>query len=196
MSERELTAADWRGWAQQDFPADSWSADGPVLHAVAAGPPVDLITRERFGDFVLSFEWRLPRAGCSGVAYRVNEALGPAAQSAPAMQLRDDEHHPQGADALSSCGALSGLMAPWHDQRDIANVYYSARIVVRGSLVEHWIDDQQVVGCDLGSEDLRERIARSRFRDYHEFGRERAGHIVLQHGGTEAWLRGLRLEIL
>ena len=194
MAERELSAADWRGFARQEFPADSWNVDGPVLRAVAAGPPVDLITREAFGDFVLSFEWRLPRAGCSGVAYRVDEAKGSAAQCAPAMQLRDDEHHPQGADAATACGALAGLMAPWHDQREVANVYYSARIVVRGTLIEHWIDDTQMVGCDLASEDLRDRIARSRFRDCREFARVPSGHIVLLHGGTEAWFRRIRLE--
>jgi len=53
-------------------------------------------------------------------------------------------------------------MAPWHDQRSSANAYHSSRIVVNGTLVEYWIDERQVLGCDLASEELRERIARSR----------------------------------
>jgi Domain of Unknown Function (DUF1080) len=194
--ERELTVADWRGYAQGRFPDSSWSVDGNVLRAVAAGPRVDLITRERFRDFVLSFDWRLPRGGNSGVAYRVNEETGPAFQTGPSMQLLDDEHHQDGADALTSCGALYGLMAPWHDQRRSANAYHGSRIVVNGSLVEYWIDDRQVLGCDLGSEEVRERIARSRFRDFPQFARLREGHIVLQHRGTEAWFRRVRIEAL
>ncbi|HWE23315.1 MAG TPA: family 16 glycoside hydrolase, partial [Myxococcales bacterium] len=67
--ERELTAADWRGYAIGQFPDKAWSVDGNVLRALAAGPRVDLITRERFRDFVLSFDWRLPRGGSSGVVY-------------------------------------------------------------------------------------------------------------------------------
>ena len=193
--ERELTATHWRGYAQQQFPQSAWSVDGDVLRAIAAGPRVDLISRESFRDFVLCFDWRLPRGGSSAVAYRVSEQIGPAAHTGPALQLLDDEHHQDGADALTSCGALYGLMAPWHDQRSSANAYHSARIVVNGALVEYWIDERQVLGCDLASAELAERIARSRFRDFAQFGQLREGHIVLQHRGTEAWFRRLRIEL-
>ncbi|MBV8340744.1 MAG: DUF1080 domain-containing protein, partial [Gammaproteobacteria bacterium] len=60
---------------------------------------------------------------------------------------------------------------------------------------EYWVDEAQVIGCDLASEELRARIARSRFRDLPQFGRLDAGHIVLQHRGTEAWFRRLRIEV-
>ena len=56
------------------------------------------------------------------------------------------------------------------------------------------IDERKVLGYDLASEELRERIARSKFRDYPGFGRLEEGHIVLQHHGTEAWFRRLRIE--
>lgn len=194
MGERILTVADWRGYSVARFPHDSWSVDEDVLRAIAAGPCVDLITCERFGDFVLSFEWRLPRGGDSGVLYRVSEDLERSRQSGPELQLLDDEHHPEGANALTSCGALYGLIAPWRDQRDIANAYHRGRLVVRGTRVEHWIDDSQVLGYDLASDELRERIARSSFREYPQFARLEEGHIALQHHGTEAWYRRLCIE--
>ena len=194
MAERTLSAADWRGYGREEFPRGSWSVDGDVLRAVAQVERVDLITREPFGNFTLLFDWRLPRAGNTAVLYRVEEAAGPAAHTGPALQLLDDEHHTDGADSLTSCGALYGLMAPWRDLRSSANAYHSARIVMKGSAVEYWIDDEQVIGCDLASEELRARIARSRFRDYPQFARLTKGHIVLQHRGTEAWFRRLRIE--
>jgi 3-keto-disaccharide hydrolase len=194
--ERELAAADWRGYAQGTFPLNAWSVDGDVLRAMAAGPRIDLISRERFRDFILAFDWRLPRAGSSGVAYRVSEETGPAPQTGPALQLLDDEHHPDGADALTSCGAFHGVLAPWHDQRSSANAYHAARIIVKGSAVEYWIEERQVLGYDLASEELRARIARSRFREFAQFGRLSEGHIVLQHRGTEAWFRRVRIEAL
>lgn len=194
--ERELGPAEWRGYAQGQFPQNAWSVDGNVMRAMAAGPRIDLVSRERFGDFTLSFEWRLPRGGSSGVAYRVSEENGPAAQTGPVMQLLDDERHQDGADALTSCGALYGLMAPWHDQRSSTSGYHSSRIVLNGSAVEYWIDERQVLGCDLASAELRKRIARSRFRDFAQFAQLREGHLVLQHRGTEAWFRRLRIETL
>jgi hypothetical protein len=196
MAERALGVADWRGYGREPFPQGSWSVDGDVLHAVAQAERIDLITRERFADYTLLFDWRLPRAGSTAVLCRVQEEAGPAAHTGFAMQLLDDEHHPDGADALTSCGALYGLMAPWHDQRSSANAYHSARIVLKGSAVEYWIDDTQVIGCDLASEELKVRIARSRFRDYPQFARLPEGHIVLQHRGTEAWFRRLRIEVM
>src|SRR2546430_3285740 len=48
-----------------------------------------------------------------------------------------------------------------HDALPISNAYHSARIVVNGALVEYWIDERQVLGCDLASEELAQRIARS-----------------------------------
>jgi hypothetical protein len=194
--ERELGSAEWRGYAQGQFPQNAWSVDGNVMRAMAAGPRIDLVSRERFRDFTLSFEWRLPRGGSSGVAYRVSEENGPAAQTGPVMQLLDDERHQDGADALTSCGALYGLMAPWHDQRSSTSGYHSARIVLNGTAVEYWIDERQVLGCDLASAELKKRIARSRFRDFAQFAQLREGHIVLQHRGTEAWFRRLRIETL
>ncbi len=194
MAERELGGAQWRGYREQEFPQRAWSVDGDVLRAMAQGERVDLVTRETFGDFTLHFDWRLPRAGSTAVLCRVNEAAGPAGDSGPALQLLDDEHHAEGADALTSCGALYGLVAPWRDQRSSANVYHSARIRMHGSQLEYWIDDYQLVGCDLASEELRERIARSRFHDLPQFARLPCGHLVLQHRGTEAWYRRLRIE--
>jgi hypothetical protein len=195
MAERELGAGAWRAYREGEFPKNAWSVDGDVLHALAQGPRIDLVTRERFGDFTLLFDWRLPRAGSSAVLCRVHEDAGPAAHTGPALQLLDDEHHPDGAEALTSCGALYGLMAPWHDQRSSANTYHSARILMAGSAIEFWLDEQQVIGCDLGSEELKERIARSRFRDFTQFAQLKEGHIVLQHRGTEAWYRRLRIEV-
>jgi hypothetical protein len=194
MAERELTTADWRGYSEAQFPQGSWTLDDDVLRALAAGPRVDLITRERFRDFTLYFQWRMPRGGSSGVLYHVDEQLEHSWQSGPEMQLLDDEHHQDGANALTSCGALYGLIAPWHDQRDIANAYHSARLVVRGSRVEHWIDDTQVLGYDLESEEVKERIARGKFREWPQFALVAEGHIALQHQGTEAWFRRFRIE--
>jgi hypothetical protein len=194
MAERELTAEAWRGYLVQQFPAAAWAVDGDVLRAMAGATRVDLISRDTFGDFTLSFDWRLPRAGVTRVLCRVDEAAGPASRSGPALQLLDDEHHPEGADARTSCGALYGLLAPWRDQRRSANTYHTARIGMQGTRLEFWIDDHQMVGCDLASAELTERIAQSHFRDLPGFARRSTGHIVLQHCGTEAWYRHLRIE--
>src|SRR5438477_11731145 len=123
--ERELTATHWRGYAQQQFPQSAWSVDGDVLRAIAAGPRVDLISRESFRDFVLCFDWRLPRGGSSAFAYRVSEENVAAVHTGLALQLLDDEHHQDDAHALPSSRALYGLIAACHVQRGSAYAHHS-----------------------------------------------------------------------
>ena len=85
---------------------------------------------------------------------------------------------------------------PGQDKRAIFEPNRIVIETVNGTLIEYWMDDTQVLGCDLAGEDLRERIKRSRFRDYAGFAHSREGRIVLQHRGTEAWFRKLRIETL
>src|SRR2546429_8038729 len=96
--ERELTATHWRGYAQQQFPQAAWSVDGDVLRAIASGPRVDLISRESFRDFVLYFDWRLPRGGSSAGAYPGRGEVGAPPPTGPPPQPPGGEDPPDGAD--------------------------------------------------------------------------------------------------
>ena len=62
-----VVVAAWRGYRRPDFPSQSWGLEGDALRALPRGPRVDLISRQCFGDFDLSFEWRLPVGGNSGL---------------------------------------------------------------------------------------------------------------------------------
>ena len=192
----ELTAAAWRGYRREDFPVGSWAVEDGTLHAVTAGERIDLISRSRYRDFVLTLEWRLPVGGNSGVLYRVSEEASSSWQSGPEMQLLDDLGHPDGQNELTRCGALYGLVAPREVALPLMDVFTQARIVVRGSKVEHWLAGRQVVGCDMAAPPFMRRIAVSKFKDFPRFAREDEGHIVLQHHGTDAWFRHLRIEPL
>lgn len=69
-----------------------------------------------------------------------------------------------------------------------------ARISVRGSRVEHWLNGVRVLSCDLAEETFRARLAETKFRAFPHFARATEGHIVLQHHGTEAWFHNIRIE--
>ena len=184
----------WRGYRRPDFPVASWAVEGETLHALAGAEAVCLISRERFADFDLSVQWRLPPGGNSGLLYRVTEDWEAPWQSGPEMQLLDNTGHADGTVPATSCGALYGLIAPHEAAPCPAGIFHTARICVRGSQIEHWLNGGRVVACDLGSDDFEARIARSKFRDFPRFGRATEGHIVLQHHGTEAWFRSIRIE--
>lgn len=191
--ERYLEATDWRAFRGSDFPRDSWAVEPDALRALARGPRVDLVSLKRYADFDLSLEWRLPVGGNSGVLYRVAETAEAAWQSGPEMQLLDDSAHPDGRVPETSCGALYGLYAPREAPLCPPGLFNIARISTHGTRVEHWLNGVRVLECDLASAESRARVARSKFARFADFARLSEGHIVLQHHGTDAWFRNIRI---
>lgn len=184
----------WRGYRQTGFPQDSWAIEDEVLHARADAARVNLVSEQQYGDFDLSFEWRLRVGGNSGVLYRVSEDCDEASQSGPEMQLLDNANHPDGSVPETVCGALYGLVAPANAPQCPPGLYNIARISVQGAQVEHWLNGVRLLACDIASADFRARVARSKFRDCPRFAAVSSGHIVLQHHGSEAWFRNFRIQ--
>ena len=153
-----------------------------------------MISRERFGDFDLSLQWRLPEGGNSGILYRVLEDPDDASANGLEMQLLHDAGHPDGKRPETSCGALYDLVAPEQAVICPPGIFNIARVRVSGSQIEHWLNGKRVVACDLAEPDFPARVARSKFRDRPQFTRAREGHIVLQHHGSEAWFCDIRIE--
>jgi len=67
---------------------------------------------------------------------------------------------------------------------------------VRGQLVEHWLNDRQVLTDELGSATVKAGCAKSTFAQDRDFGQKLRGHIRLTDHGDEAWFRAIKLREL
>jgi hypothetical protein len=74
--------------------------------------------------------------------------------------------------------------------------YRTARVVVRASHVEHWLNEVLVVAYTLYSPALAALVAYSKFQALPGFGQAVRGHIALQHHGAPVWFRRLCLRPL
>ena len=191
-----LTPEAWRGYQRDTFPADSWVCEEGMLRTVAEADPIALITRQPYRHFELTLEWRVARGGNSGILYRVTEALPHAWQSGLEMQLLDDAHHPDGQTAETAAGALYGLIAPRRTVLRPIGSFNTARIVVRASHVEQWLNGVLVVAYTVPSAALAALVAHSKFQALPGFGQASRGHIALQHHGDPVWFRHLALRPL
>lgn len=196
MTEFFLDPPAWRGYRRAEFPAGSWAVEDDCLRALAGGPPLDLVSKQRFADFDLSFEWRLPVGGNSGLLYRVSESFEAAWQSGPEMQLLDNSTHADGRVAETSCGALYGLYAAEARFSCPAGLFNIARVSVHGTRVEHWLNGKRVLACDLAGEEFRRRVEASKFAAFPAYASGSDGHLVLQHHGSDAWFRDLRIRVI
>ncbi|GAC1686521.1 MAG: DUF1080 domain-containing protein [Gemmatimonadaceae bacterium] len=175
--------AAWRGYRSAEVPA-GWHVVNGVLRK--EGSRGDLVSKDEFGDFELEVEWKLGKAGNSGIFYRATEEYEHIYWSGPEYQLLDDENAADGHLRLTSAGAAYALYpAPAGIIRG-ADQWNTARIVARGSHVEHWANGQKLLEYDLGSPDWEAKVKSSKFVEWPHYGRAPRGHIGIQgdHEGT------------
>lgn len=187
------TTDGWRGYKQQSAPA-GWQAVDAALTRVGGGG--DIITSEQFGDFELALEWKVGPAGNSGVFYRVTESAEESYHTGIEMQVLDDAGHADGQSRLTSAGSLYGLYPAPAGVVKPAGQWNSARILVRGNHVEHWLNGQQVVEAELWSPDWNTRLAASKFTEWPGYARATRGHIGLQDHGDRVAYRNIKIREL
>ena len=188
------TTAGWRGYKSAEMPA-GWQVtpDGALARASKAS---DIISVDQFGSFEFSFDWKIEAGGNSGVIYRVTEDLAAPWHSGPEYQILDNGGHADGKKPETSAASDYALHPPVKDVTRPIGSWNTGRIVVRGTHVEHWLNDVKVLEYEIGSPDWAERVKNSKFSKYPKFGLAERGHIVLQDHGDPVAFRNLKIRTL
>ncbi len=182
------------GYKQVGFPT-SWEIVDGTLKTIP-GYGVDLISEDIYNNFELELEWKVPEGGNSGIFYFATEERDWIWQSAPEMQVLDDMALTDGKIALTSAGALYGLIAPSTMVVNPVGEFNQVRIIVKDNHVEHWLNGTKILEYEYGSETLNKLIANSKFKSMPHFAKAAEGHIGLQHHGEEVWFRNIRIRRL
>jgi hypothetical protein len=188
----------WRGYMRSDAANTRWTiADGNLCVAPGTGADTrgqrDIVTKDTYDRFELRWEWRVGEGGNSGLKYFVLEDQ-PAAIGHE-YQMIDDERHPdakrgptrQTAALYDVFGAVNRPVKP-------AGQWNQSRIVVSGMKVEHWLNGTKVLDYELGSAQLKEAIAKSKFNTVPRFGTLQKAHILLQDHGEAVCYRGIAIR--
>jgi hypothetical protein len=184
----------WRGYKEAAFPAGWNIVDGTLTKNGSVG---DLLTKEKFGNFELAFDWKLAPGGNAGVFYRGTEEYDHIYWSAPEYQLLDDARHPDGKSRLTSAGAdyavypsPAGVVKP-------ADEWNSSLIVAKGDTVQHWLNGQKLLEYVIGSPDWLAKVKASKFAAYPNYGLAKTGYIGIQgdHDGSLS-IRNVRIRVL
>ena len=165
-----------------------------ALTRVASGG--DIVTSDRFRNFELALEWQVSEGGNSGIFYRAADGAQAIYWSAPEMQVLDDARHPDGKSPLTSAGSAYGLYPAPRGVVKPAGEWNRVRLVVNGNHVEHWLNGVKVVEYELGSADWAERVARSKFTEWPEYGKAAEGRIGLQDHGDRVAYRSVKIRVL
>jgi Domain of Unknown Function (DUF1080) len=186
----------WRGFKQDSFPDKAWKVEGGTFRSVVGSESRDLLTKEKYRNFELELEWKVAPGGNSGVIYLVSEDSDETWHTGPEMQVLDDAKHPDGKNPKTSAGSLYGLVAPNKTNLHPAGKWNRVRLIVENGHVEHWLNGKKVLAYELGSDQLTQLIAGSKFKEFPGFAQSREGFVALQHHGEEAWFRKIRIRSL
>ena len=188
------TMQGWRTYGDKE--PGGWEVVDGTLHAIAKVEGNAIITEEKFTDFEFSWEWKLPLAGNNGVKYFVTESRPKS--PGHEYQMLDDTGHPDGKKGTDrQTAAFYDVLPPAAEKpmRKIGEWNYS-RIVVRGDVVEHWLNGKNVLTYELGSDEVKAGLAASKFNDQAGFGDKIAGHLMLTYHQDDCWYRNLKIRSL
>ena len=187
------STAGWRNYGKKDI-SDGWVVKDSALTLVGSGG--DIITNDQFRNFELTIDWKVEPGGNSGIFYRASEDTDAIYWNAPEMQVLDDAKHPDGQSPLTSAGAAYGLYPAPRGVVHPGGEWNTARLIVNGNHVEHWLNGVKLLEYELGSPDWEAKLRESKFAPHTHFGRNAEGHIGLQDHGNVVAYRNIKIRVL
>ncbi|MBX3412464.1 MAG: DUF1080 domain-containing protein [Pirellulales bacterium] len=172
------------GWQAVNGPISSWTVEDGLLVCSGAGGGW-LSTKDEYGDFDLSLEFRVPQGGNSGVFIRAPHEGDPAYTGMELQVLDDaaDEYKSLRPDQYT--GSVYGVVAAQPRVTKPAGEWQTMRIRCVGRDVEVEVNGKQVVKANLD-----EHLDKA--KEHPGITRER-GHIGLQNHGSRVEYRNVKL---
>ena len=178
---------------QQDTPGAGWQViDGAIVRTEAAG---DLLTKAMYDSFEIQLEYRISKAGNSGLMFHVTEDGKRPWYSGPEVQIIDNDAGKDGQKA----GWLYQLYEP-HEKKWVMRIEKAAGLPVK-ELVDatrpagEWnhlylrvtpgssevcLNGVSYYKFVIGNDDWNKRVAKSKFSKFEQFGKAGNSHLCFR----------------
>jgi len=198
----------WVGAYKKAFPEKGWEIKDGILKVLQSSGAEstnggDIVTKEQFSAFDLSFEFKLTPGANSGLKYFVTlNENNPGSAIGLEYQLLDDTLHPDakmGRDGNRTLASLYDLIKANKTSRFIKQPgrWNTARIIVYpNNHVEHYLNGVKVLEYERGSQAYHDLVAISKYKVWKDFGEAKQGHILLQDHGNEVSFRSIKIKRL
>lgn len=192
------------GWHAFNKPGEikNWTIEGDALVCLGAAEGDtggDIVSDKEYGNFELSWDWKIDKGGNSGVMYHVVEDpkyKGPY-ETGPEYQMIDDIGFPGKLEEWQKTGA-DYAMNLTNDKKKLNPVgeWNSSKIIYDNGHVQHWLNGEKVVEFEAGDEKWLKEKKEGKWKDYPDYGTARKGRIALQDHGNKAYFKNIQIREL
>ena len=194
----------WRGARLEKFPEKGWVIENGMLKVLKStgGESTnggDIVTINQYSNFELVVDFKITPGANSGIKYFVNTEMnkGEGSSIGCEFQILDDDKHPDaklGVKGNRKLGSLYDLI-PAPDNKPFRKGFFNtARILVNGNHVEHWLNGVKILEYDRNNQMFNALVAYSKYKDWPNFGNAASGNILLQDHGDEVWYQNIKIR--
>jgi hypothetical protein len=177
-----------------------WQVKDGVLTCVDPHDAGDIVTEDSYEWFELQLDYNISEGGNSGIMFHVTEAGNAAWATGPEFQLEDNA---KAADK-QRCGWLYALYQPPVDPKTgepldatkPAGQWNHVRLLITPKKCEHEINGVSYFTYVLGSDDFKERVAKSKFGKMPNFAKFKSGSIALQGDHGQVSFRNIKIRVV
>ncbi|PTM12031.1 MAG: DUF1080 domain-containing protein [Bacteroidetes bacterium] len=192
----------WRGYLKDDMHSDWTIEDGAMLFTPGEQGGKNIISKDKYTDFVLSIEWKIAEGGNSGIFWSVfeDEKFSEAYQTGPEIQVLDNAKHPDAkvAGGTHTAGSLYDMIACPEEIINPAGEWNLCVLEInhKANLGKVTMNGKEIMTFPVHGEKWDSMVTNSKFNGWEGFGKYQTGHIGLQDHGDKVWYKNIKIKEL
>ena len=192
----------WRGYLSENIYPEWTIQDDVMVFTPGEVGGKNIITKEKYTNFILSLEWKISEAGNSGIFWGVHEdeKFPEAYMTGPEIQVLDNEKHPDSfvGNGIHKAGSLYDLIGYPAEYIYPAGQWNLCVLEVNqtANLARVTMNEKTTISFPLHGVEWDKMVDNSKFKDWEGFGKYRTGHIGLQDHSDQVSYKNIKIKKL
>jgi hypothetical protein len=191
----------WRNYKKEDV-NPGWKVENGELVCADPSKAKDLLTKEEYGPFELSLEYKMSPKSNSGVIFLGTEEEPTVWMTGPEVQLFDNNQPTGPGHESQLAGWLYQIYQPAIDPKTgkptdatrPAGEWNQLTLLVTPEKGEVKMNGVKYYDFVIGSQDWNDRVAKSKFGPMPKFAKAKTGHIALQGDHGQVTFRNIKIR--
>ena len=190
----------WRGYLSEDIYPEWTIQDKVMVFNPSNVGGKNIITKEKYTNFILSLEWKISEVGNSGIFWGVHEdkRFSEAYMTGPEIQVLDNERHPDSfvGNGIHKAGSLYDMIGYPDEHINPAGKWNKCVLEIdhKKNTGTVTMNGKASISFPLSGEKWDAMVANSKFKDWEGFGKYPSGHIGLQDHSDKVWFKNIKIK--